>query len=294
MSPSGEEPELVNARLGPDDHAPLDDAVDILSQVSLQSLTVNPDVIGPFGAALLTWKVDGPRGFGIELNRRRVARRGERVVQPLSSTTYTVVALARGARRLLGSVTLNVDLSRCDTFELAFDVKELLEGALASTVESGDIYLRQRPIVTFTPSRISFRLKLGKRVDKISDPTIRIEGSFGLSVQDGEIVAVGEAVDADVSVPKYVWLLPGAMVWLPIMLSNGKHDAMAGGRRAIAGLVDLLAFSWTPADGVRRHSLRIVAEDDFGGLEVTECPSTELRELVVLAAERDAAGKKLE
>jgi hypothetical protein len=270
-----------------DDDA-IDDVVDTLTKVSLRSFTVNPARIGPFGAALLRWEVDGPAGvsFALELNGQRVAHRGERVAQPLSSTTYSLVASARGGRRTMGSVRLDVNLAGCTTAQLN-NPKALIEGALTNAIEATDgIYFRSKPVVTFSPGRIAFRLHLGADLDKLPDPTIRIEGGFGLQVHDGQLVAVGESVSADVSVPRYAWLIPGAMIALPIALSQAEQTARATARNAIAGLVNLLAFLWAPAEGMRRHRVRVdVAEDGFGIIEVSECPYDDLRMVVARSLE---------
>jgi hypothetical protein len=278
-------PEGAPRAFRPGDDDVIDDAIDILTQVSLEALTLNPTRIGPFGAALLSWVVDGPpTGFSVELNGQRVGRRGQLVVQPRSSTTYTLVAVARGARRSLGSARLEVDLSGCTTFQLN-NPKALVEGALSNAIEATEnVYLRSQPAVTFAPGRVSFRLNLGYDLDRLPDPTIRIEGGFGLDVHDGQVIGVGQSVSADVSVPRYAWLIPGAMIALPIAISQAEQTARAAGNNAIAGLVNLIAFLSPPTDGMRRHRIRIDATDDgFGIIEVSECPFEELRALVAVS-----------
>jgi len=42
--------------------------VDTLGEVRLISFNAEPTSIGPFGASTLSWHVEGPAGFQVELN----------------------------------------------------------------------------------------------------------------------------------------------------------------------------------------------------------------------------------
>jgi hypothetical protein len=252
-----------------------DGSVDVLAQVDLERLRVTPEAIGPFGVAVLDWRVTGPAGFRVELNGQPVQRADTRVVAPRVSQRYSLVASSGTVRRGLGSVGLTVDLDACMRFELN-NPEALLSGALANAVDQMEgMSLLQGPQVTFKPGEISFFLWLSKAIDKFPDPTVQIRGSFGLDVEDGGLVARGQKVTADVHVSRWAWLIPGAVPGLAIAINLAEDTARQGGRNAISGMVALLAFMWTPAAGMGRHDVQIDNEDGFGVIRVRECPTDE-------------------
>src|SRR4051812_44866069 len=87
---------------------------DTLAEVELVSFTAKPSQIVPFGASRLSWEVKGPVGFGVRLNNASVPKKGNRIVQPQSTARYHLDAVARGATRSLRTLTINVDVARCE------------------------------------------------------------------------------------------------------------------------------------------------------------------------------------
>src|SRR5712671_6281730 len=76
--------------------------VDVLADVELVSFTATPDHIGPFGASQLAWEVKGPKsGFHVTLSGPTVARVGHEIVQPRSTISYHLNAVAAGATQFL-------------------------------------------------------------------------------------------------------------------------------------------------------------------------------------------------
>ncbi|MEU3045958.1 hypothetical protein ABZ705_05375 [Streptomyces sp. NPDC006984] len=275
----------------PRDEDRIDRGVEILSQVTLQSFTVSPTAIGPFGMAELSWHVDGPLGFSLELNGILVARQGARVVQPTFSKTYTLTARAFGVRLRLRSVQLTVNTAACLAFEFP-SALHFLNGALNTAISQAEgVYPRTEPSVTLREGRVTFTAKLGKDIDKFPDPTIRLSGSFGLDVEDGDLVNRSPVVDADVSMSRWAWLIPGALIALPIAISQAEQRARAGGMQAIDGMTRLLALLWVTGEGMRRHSIRVRADEpDQGFIEATECPADGLRRVARLASAPGTAG----
>jgi hypothetical protein len=156
---------------------------------------------------------------------------------------------------------------------------------------------RGRQVVEFAENRISCRLNLGAHVDPpgpvdfIPDPTIRIDCSFGVAVDDGRLVSWGEQVSADVTFPPYAWLVPGAMPVLAIALDMARDKAEASGFDVIAALLQLLDFYTTPAKGMRRHSIRVgPTEDGAGQIAVTHCPEGLLDRFAALDENRVVIG----
>jgi hypothetical protein len=287
-------PAGIAAILGDGDRNGSDGGVDVLSEVSLASLSVTPEAIGPFGAAVLAWKVDGPgppARWTVEVNGLTVPRRGEKVVQPRETKRYVVTAAAGGFRRVLDDITLRVNLAGCSTYELA-SARAFLENALESGVEgTQDVTLRS-VTVTFSPGRISFVLDLLKAIKpagvKIFDATVVISAGFGLGVDDdGDLVSFGEEVTADVSIPWWVWVAAASggttlgglsLVGLRILLADAREDARDSGRNAISNLVTLLAFLSTPAEDMRHHDVRVDGDgSNLALLEFRDCPVEALR-----------------
>ena len=265
---------------------PIDPGIDV-QDVFLRRLSVEPDAIAPFGAAVLTWEVEAPPTVRVKINTEYVDQSGSRVVQPATSSTYRVLAVSSSRSRELGRVDLGVDMSACATFDL-LNPQSLLEGALTAGINAMDgVYTRGKQVVEFRPNRINFRLKLGKDINYFPDPTIYINGSFGLGVSDGRLVSWGEQVSAKVTVPKHAWLIPGAVPGLIIALSMAQGTATESGFSAIMQMVRLLEFWWTVANGMRRHSMSIGRnQDGTGSITVTECPQTLLDRFAALDENR--------
>lgn len=251
---------------------PIDPGIGV-KEVFLRRLSVTPDAIGPFGAAVLSWEVEAPPQVRVKINSEFVEQTGSKVVQPAFSSTYRIVALSGSRSRELGHIDLTVDLSACSTSELN-NPRALLEAPLTGMINAMEgMYTRGRQVVEFQENRITCRLNLGKEIEHFPDATVRINCSFGLGVNDGRLFSWGEQVSADVSVPKYTWFIPGAAFPLAIALDMARDTATAGGFTVISSLVQLLEFWWTPGEGMRRHSIRVgPSEDGAGRIDVTECP----------------------
>jgi hypothetical protein len=269
---------------------PIDPGIGV-KEVFLRRLDVEPDAIGPFGAAVLSWEVEAPPQVRVKINSEFVEQAGSRAVQPAYSSTYRVLYLSGSRTRELGHIDLTVDMSACSTDEL-HNPRSLLEAPLTANINAMEgMYTRGQQVVEFEVGRITCRLNLGKEIDYFPDPTIRIDCSFGLGVNDGRLVSRGEQVSADVSVPPYAWLMPGAVPGLAIALDMARDKATAGGFSVISAIVQLLEFWWTPADGMRRHSVRVgPSEDGAGKIEVTECPRRLLDRFAALDENRAVIG----
>jgi hypothetical protein len=269
---------------------PIDPGIGV-KDIFLRGLSIEPDAIGPFGAAVLSWEVEAPPQVRVKINSEFVEQAGSRVVQPASSSTYRVFALSGSRSSQLGQIGLAVDMSACSTYEL-LNPRSLLEGALTANINRMEgMYTRGQQVVQLQEGRITCRLNLGREIDHFPDPTIKINCSFGLGVNDGRLVSWGEQVSADVSVPKYAWLVPGAFPALAIALDMARDTATEGGFTVISSMIQLLEFWWAVADGMRRHSVRIrSSEDGVGTIEVTECPWKLLDRFAALDENRAVIG----
>jgi hypothetical protein len=191
-------------------------AYEILEQVTVDYFRADPTAPGPFGFSVLSWKVDGPRGFLVKINGIRVERVGSKAIQPRISQTFHLYAHVSNYYRFLRSVTITVDLSACvpDPNQLvgAYINKGLVEGinadpdlyfrVIGQRDGSGRIhFIESTPETMITAGRIRFILKLRAHADLIPDPNVDIDASFGLSVDiptvfgGSRLVAVSKTIN---------------------------------------------------------------------------------------------------
>ena len=251
-----------------------DPSVDILSDVVLKSFTANPTSIGPFGASILAWSVTGPNGFHVELNRHNVAKVGSQIVQPVSTTTYRLSAHARQASKPLGTVQVVVDRSSCVIYDIG-NPRSAMEAPLRQGInQSEDLRFRGDTgiIITFSPGRIRIRLFLKKDVNNFPDPDVNIDASFGLTVVDGALVPIAEQISVEINFPRYVWLIPGAALFLSIAIDMAKEGATKKMHETIADMVQILNFYALPPLGLRMSTVRIDDGNNSAGvIELTAC-----------------------
>jgi hypothetical protein len=241
-----------------------------ITDVILRRLTVQPTAIGPFGEALLSWEVDAPDHVRIKLNAEEVTHQGQRWVRPRSSSRYRIIARAESRATELGAVDLDVDLSACQTFD-GFPTHQLV-GLLRSGVENDrQVRLREDPTVRIGRNRIEFSLRLTAPMNNRPNPSIDIDGSFGLGVVNGVLEARGERVEADVSVPWYVSAVFGISIALQIAL--GRQRAQQSGHAAIEGMVAFLRFWLGVSEDQRLHTVWIDPDHDGTPLiRIRQCP----------------------
>jgi hypothetical protein len=184
-----------------------------------------------------------------------------------------------------------VNLTGCQSSEVP-DVGDIIERTLNSVVDNdpklyfrtlsvpGQLPKRSKPLVNIDTNRITFALALKYSVDDAPDPSIDIDVSFELGVTNGVLVTRNEDISVDVRVPPYLWLVPGAMIALPIAISNGKEKARRGARDMLRLIAATLNFHTFVPDRAL-HSVQIeVVEPDLANLELVHCPEEPLRGLL--------------
>jgi len=296
--------ETISARAnlaGPNDESE-ERALELLEQTSLRTFQATPAALLPFQSSTLRWQVDAPAGVRLKLNGLTVAKSGSKLVEPVATQTFRLYAHAGRLSKFLGAVTVSVNLSQCTSAESTI-VDELLALALTRGVEEdGEVYFRilqvkdssgrtqfvqAQPQVTMSPGRIRFRLKLAGRVNNFPDPDIDVDASFGLTVARSsdsvaalfpktELVPTAVEVNVSVSFPWWAYLIPGAVIGLPIAAGMAEDRARAAFTRAIgrfvAEVVNPLFGNLEPAN-MEKHRARIYVDDVGGGtVEVDFCP----------------------
>jgi hypothetical protein len=213
----------------------------------------------------------------LDLNGTSVATSGEFLVAPESATSYRLRAQALSHSKILGTVTAQVDLTAC--IALSAEPVEVITAAIKYQIntDTSGIYFRPPrpptwngnvyvpgdpiiPIVAVQDDRMIITLRLAKSVRHFPDPAINIDASFALDVipisRQGrgqflagitpfqhdfhQLASTAESINVDVSFPIYVWLIPGAMIGLPIVISGAEDTAHAKAAKMISDIVEKL------------------------------------------------------
>lgn len=268
-----------------------DGGIDVLSEVELVSFTASPDHIASFGASQLSWEVQGPqRGFHVTLNGVTVARVGEEIVQPQTTTSYHVSAVSGSVTKALRTITVRVDDSGCEVNSL-FNPQVTITNFFNTQIEArNDLYFNADTEVIFSPGTIRFKLHLGKSISTAPDPNIEIDASFGLMVSQGHIVSTVQDIKTDISFPWYVTGIFGAIIDLQLLISNANTDAQNSAQQLITGigqLIDFIAVFSNPA--LVKRNVRIGVDDNRKGtIDVQACPNTLLVKLAEVSSVANA------
>jgi hypothetical protein len=203
----------------------IDDAIDTLGQITLKSFTVEPAAITPTGQAVLRWDVANlPQGVRLSLGGRTpgesLPARGSRVVTPVETTTYRLVASASVVDAVLGQVTLNVDHSECVTVPIPeAEVRDRIRLGLDSVdgrkeeIRGVEVTIRQRRPAEVEVEEAGIRVDAAfeAKVPNFPNPKIGVEARIVLSVTDGQPTYTYAKFESEVDLPWWVWL-PGVLV----------------------------------------------------------------------------------
>jgi hypothetical protein len=275
----------IPSPLSGDNGGPINGEIDILAGVELKSFEANPSNIKPFGFSILSWRVEGLRGFHVELQHQYVPKIGEKVITPPITGIYELSAHTKDASVALGQVQVVVDTSGCVMQPAMLNPKAYLEEALRGAIEDNpELYFQSYsddtqvhyfyPTVSFPYGRIAFSLRLYARSGKwyIPDPAIHIDASFGLAVEAGSLIPVNEQISVDVSFPWYAWNWASAIA-LAMAIEDGEKMAKKYTEDGIFGLTQLINFYAVPPKGKRIRTVYISeGVNGIGAINVTSCP----------------------
>jgi hypothetical protein len=239
-----------------------------LAKVRLGHFAAKPSTIEPFTSSKISWEVAVPDEFDVsvdlDINGTSVATSGEVSVAPTSTTSYRLRARALNHARELGTVTAHVDLGAC--VALSAEPVEAIAAVITTQIETDTSGLYFRPtsypysVASIKEDRMVITLRLAQELNNAPNPAINIDASFKLDVipiarqgrggllagitpfqyQFHQLAPANEEIDADVSFPWYVWLVPGAMIALPIAISNAEEKARAKATKMISNIVHTL------------------------------------------------------
>ena len=269
-----------------------------LEDVSLVSFSADPTDLNPFEASLLSWKVTAPAGVTIELSGTPVAKAGNQLVEPPSTTTYGLAAKVRGspvqgggASEVLGNVVVTVHLSQCQIGRLENLDWRIRVGILSHPERlPPGVHFREDPRVTVTPGQIQIHLSLFKIVSQLNY-WIDIDMSFGLTLAPDtrgralgmsalrprvatRLASMNESYTASVTLPWYVSIVGGfASALVLAMAEDGVRAQVPGIIQAVVDGLDDGFHHPVGFEGFQKHTVTIgVDEYNKPFLEAIWCP----------------------
>ena len=270
---------------------PASDAADeqalaILDQVQLESLSATPGTIAPFAASKIAWNVSGPGGFSVRLDSAQVPRIGEKLVTPLSSRTFKLIASAGRFKQTLGAVTVTVDQAACKIIPVPNhfvqqQVQQSLDELLAEmnlaeiTLTGMKKTTRRRPdVVTVDATGIGIDLAWKQEVANFPNADADVDAHWHYRVSNGQLEAQFDALSVSVSFPWWTWLIPIVYPGLPIAISMAEDSQRSKVRNKAAGGGDGLELFVEP--GFRLLS----AQFNQTNFEMLACPDKTLHQLI--------------
>jgi hypothetical protein len=273
-----------------------DEANALLEQTSLLSFGADPTALDPFQSSTLSWHVNAPPGVNFVLDGAQVGKIGEKVVEPAATYAYNLSARLRSAIKPLGDVVVTVNLSQCRISDIDF-LDAWIQAAILSQTSAlpPGAYYRENPTVTVTPGQIQIVLKIAQNIVVSKNPSFSFDASADITMSFGltlvadlrghlgatpvigqlatRLAPANESHTVNVSVPWYLWLIPGAMIGLAIA-ENMVQDSISKSVPAIVqAIVDGLD-AIHPFKGLVKHSVKIDrTENNVAFLETVWCPT---------------------
>jgi hypothetical protein len=176
---------------------------EILLGVNLKSFEVSPQTIEPFEEAQLSWvvTVSGPKDkVTVQLNGATVAPTGSATVNPVNTQQYELKALALGASKSLGRVTIVVNHDNCFQGSiLESQIQSAVQDQLQSIIQPGaEIQFRDPARVTVHFGRIDMHLPLKIIINNFFDADLDMTLKFSLGLTSSRTVRARLTdVDAD-------------------------------------------------------------------------------------------------
>jgi hypothetical protein len=199
----------------------IDEAIETLSKVRLESFTATPNAIRPFGDSTLSWRVVTPPGVVVTLLGVPVPATGTRVVHPGLTTAYSLDASRLGVRRHLRSVVVTVNASDC----IGHSIPERdIRGAIQQEFEAiygGDgkvvekfkikftITLRRPVNVEVDASGIRVQASFNIGIPNFWDATLDADARNILTAENGQPVTTVRTFNSDFDLPWQAWVIGG-------------------------------------------------------------------------------------
>jgi hypothetical protein len=267
-----------------------------LDAIELESLTAHPARVRAFGDSTLRWVVHHAQHQRIHflVDDADAERAREFNVHPQFTHGFVLTARAGRVARELGQVRVEVDLGACSVASIS-SLENIVEAQLERMVEeSSGLRLRPRvvpkpfgillepghPEVAIDDSGVDIKLKLTQTVESFPNPDIDVHVHFTfevVTVKDPRVAGVTSshvrpvfsALYVNVKIPWQAWLIPGALIALPVVEANAEEKTRARLRDAVQTFGEQL-LDVVPS-GRQVHSVRFTP-DLNGRVDITHCP----------------------
>ena len=242
----------------------------------------NPARSSSFGTSLLRWEVSGVTpGVRTLLGGSQVEPSAQRTMQPVATRNYLLTAFPGPAHKILGSVTVSVDLSACVENELS-DPFSYMRGILDAFIENHPDYYWSAPgpdevRVELIEDQIDLYMLFRSQVDDAPDLWITLSGRFGLLVENGRLAANITTATGKAKFPTWFEIIGGITAFLTFAVNDANEKATQAARDTIQALVTALNFMVVPAVGRRLHTVRMGEGAGGAFIATTECPEPPLR-----------------
>jgi len=262
-------PEALAAR----DDDQIDDDVEVLGDVDLNSFTASPATIAPFGGgSTLRWSVSLPQlGVQVRLNGRTVTASGSQAVHPSVSTRYTLTAHHRGASRQLGAVTVHVETSGCITVTVPEStIRDAIRRAVDEIDRAESRFSQRSPArVEIDPDGIHVALRLKVAIDNFADPDVDVDCTIGLRLRAGAVEVYLRRFTVDVDFPWWVTVVTAGVSKIVEEFVDGTIERRLKPRLLQQAQAQLDALVAQLPSNLRLQALAAVQD----GLRVTACPA---------------------
>lgn len=265
---------------------------DVLNELKLEFFTADPAIIRPFDNSKLSWSVDVPprvEDVQFSIGGQSVGKKGEQLVQPASSQTYYLKAQYHSAvKDDFGIAAVSVNLSACGIQDI-FPLERLLSGLIQQAIATmSGISPKGSTQIQTTSDSITINIPMSKSIAVLGlniEADVTIDVSFGLAIVtevsrnffvNRQIAATNEEINAELSVPFYVWLIPGSLTAVPEAMIKALGDIQKAGSALIDGIIEF--FNDFPdlqnPPNFEPENVTIIpgGPSESSTVEVTKCP----------------------
>lgn len=239
------------------------------------TMTASPTSIMPGQTSNLKWNVTTTPSAGcavhLYLGNSPVQKSGTRLVEPGNTTTYHLVGKMFTVRRILCSVTVFVDTSRCITRSLDEEtVRQMVQSLLATALAGTPLSQRSPASLEIDRKGIAVKLRLKVAVPNFFDPNLNIDMVISVRAVGHQVVVAYVSYSNDLDWPWWVTTITlGASKFIEELLeSKIEKKVKPLLLEKLKEQIDSMLVSLP--DTYQLHSL--ITEPDE--IRVTVCPST--------------------
>lgn len=185
----------------------IEKAIECLANTTVNSFTASPPTVHPGQASSLAWNVTFPAGCSPQLflNNSLVSNSGTRNVEPATTTTYLLIGKMYTVEQTLGTITVNVDTSRCLIQSVHEEIVQLLVRSVVETNLAGTPLSQRSPAsVEIDRNGIAVKLRLRVDVPNFFDPNLNVNMVIAVRAENQNVVVSYRSFSNDLDWPWWV------------------------------------------------------------------------------------------